>query len=516
MPPTVVQQTLPTLRKPLSLPIVWRLALSGVGVVFVTLGLLPFRADVQPPTISLLYILVVLISAINFGLWPGLGTSVLAFFAFNFFFVPPYHALGVTSVEDATRLIVFLSVALLASGLAGYAHKHAISATQRAAELETLYSLSQTISAEVDLKRILPIIAQTTTLILPVPACQILLYDEYGNLEEHAHSGVMPPEIVPIDIDVRQSQQSLGILRVGQPAGHAEFTPSERAVLQTIAIQVILVLERARLVAEAGQVRALADSNRLKSTLLSSISHDLRTPLAAIKGAVTNLLDTSINWEQTAREEFLTTINEETDRLNRLVGDLLEMSRIEVGALQQTLSWHDLGELIEDVVGRMQPRFTQQRIAITLPVDVPPIQFSYTQIDHVLTNLLENALHYTPAGSVIEVVVDTTAQHVQIEVLDRGPGIPEAMLDRVFDKFVRGVEPERHAGGSGLGLAICKGLVEAHAGEIWAANRAGGGARFGFRLPLKAAPFSSSGGNDNTASMAAGGYQHESAHFSGR
>lgn len=482
---TAIQQTLLPQRKPFELPIPLQLGISTLGVVLVTVAMLAIEPHIHPPTPSLLYILVVLISAINFGIWSGLATSILTFLAFNFYFVLPHHALGVTSLEDAIRLVVFLSVALLASGLAGRVHKHSLIAAQRASELAALYSLSQTISAEVEMDRILPIIAQTTIQILPVPACQICLYDGTGKLIERASAGNPIPGAAQVAIDLLHPREAFGVLRVTLPPDRHTLTAAEEAILQTIALQVVLVLDRAHLVDEASKAQVLADSNRLKSTLLSSVSHDLRTPLAAIKGAVTNLLDTSVGWEVAARQEFLSTIDEETDRLNRLVGDLLEMSRIEVGALQQTLNWHDLGEVIECVVDRLQPHLTQHLIAVRLPNELPPVQISYTQIDHVLTNLLENAARYAPANSTIEVVVTPMEDLIQVEVLDRGPGIPEQMLPHIFEKFVRVIEPERHAEGSGLGLAICKGLIEAHGGQIWAENRGDGGARFVFRLPLK-------------------------------
>jgi two-component system sensor histidine kinase KdpD len=266
------------------------------------------------------------------------------------------------------------------------------------------------------------------------------------------------------------------------------LTPSEQERLQAIAAQVVLVLERARLVEEASQARAQAEAERIKAALLSSVSHDLRTPLAVIKGAVTNLLDDTVAWDASAQRELLRAVNDETDRLNRLVGNLLDMSRIESGALQPTRSWQDIRGLVTEVLERMRLRLEDHPVAVDLPADLPPVQVSYTQIDQVLTNLLENVVKYTPNGTPIAIQVRAERAFVQLTVRDHGPGIPAGMSSRIFEKFVRLADPERHADGTGLGLAICKGIVEAHGGRIWAENSPDGGARFSFTLPLPKTP----------------------------
>jgi two-component system sensor histidine kinase KdpD len=201
---------------------------------------------------------------------------------------------------------------------------------------------------------------------------------------------------------------------------------------------------------------------------------------------VTNLLDESVAWDAASRRELLHAVDEETDRLNRLVGNLLEMTRIEAGALHLTRSSQDIAEVIAAVVERLQPRLSNRPLMIELPPELPLVQISYTQIDQVLTNLIENAAKYTPDGTAITVRASAVAGEVRVEVCDQGPGIPEGMRTRIFEKFVRAIGPERHADGAGLGLAICKGIVEAHGGKIWAENLASGGARFVFTLPTRA------------------------------
>lgn len=262
----------------------------------------------------------------------------------------------------------------------------------------------------------------------------------------------------------------------------------ERELLHTIAAQVALVLERVRLSDLAGQARALAESDRLKSTLLSLVSHDLRTPLAVIKGLATSLLDQSVSWSEQQRDELLTTISGEADRLNRIVGELLEMSRIEAGAISQSRAWHDLDELIVAVAEELRPRLRTHPLLLDVPPDLPWVRISYAQIEQVLRNLVENAAHYTPAGRPIEVWARASGSAVTIEVRDRGPGVTVELRERIFEKFVRASPAERHAEGAGLGLAICKGLVEAHGGRIWVTERAGGGAVFAFTLPVEQLP----------------------------
>jgi two-component system sensor histidine kinase KdpD len=464
----------------------WRRYLvSGAGVAGATAVLGLLRAEFGPATIALLYLLVVLGSAMYLGRGAAIIASLLAFGFFNFFFVPPYYSLSIAQAQDVVRLLAFLAVAVIVSTLAGRATQQALAAQQRADELGALYSLSQLISAEVDLQRVLPTVARMTAQLLDVPICTVLIYDAEGRLREGGSYGAPPERAKYVDTFLRVGQRVLGVLRLSQRAITTPFTRAEQERIETIAAQTVLVLERARLAQEAGHTRALAESDRLKATLLSSVSHDLRTPLAIIKGAATNLLQDDIAWDGATRHELLTTIRDETDRLNRLVGNLLEMSRIEAGALQQTRGWQHLGDLVTGVVERLQGVLAGHALSVDLPDDLPLVAISYAQIEQVLTNLLENAARYSAPGTSICVRARALDGQVQVEVLDQGPGIPASLLPHIFGKFVRGVDPERHAGGSGLGLAICKGLIEAHGGQIWAENRSEGGTRVAFTLPLR-------------------------------
>ena len=259
------------------------------------------------------------------------------------------------------------------------------------------------------------------------------------------------------------------------------------AFFWTFLDQAASVIERARLRRESLQIELLKRTDALRAALLSSVSHDLRTPLSSIKAAASSLLQEDVQWDEEARRSFALAIEHEADRLNRLVGNLLDMSRIEGGALKPEKEWYPVDELIHDVLDHMQPVLQERTVQTHLPDDLPPVELDYLQMDQVLTNLIENAVRYTPPESPIEVSAQIDGEQMVISVADRGPGIPQADKERIFDKFYRVLGTQRNAAtipGSGLGLAVSKGLVEAHGGHIWVEDRPGGGSIFRFTLPV--------------------------------
>lgn len=250
--------------------------------------------------------------------------------------------------------------------------------------------------------------------------------------------------------------------------------------------QVTALIERARLQRENLRIEVLQRTDALRAALLSSVSHDLRTPLTSIKAAASSLLQEDVQWDEETRRGFAQSIEREADRLNRLVENLLDMSRIEEGALKPEQEEYALVSLIQDVLDRLAPLLEGREVCTDLPDDLLLVDVDYLQIDQVLTNLVENAVRYTPPKSPIEVKARIEGDQVVLQVADRGPGIPPADLERVFDKFYRvlnGQHPVGYPMGSGLGLAVCKGLVEAHSGRIWAAPREGGGLVISMTLP---------------------------------
>jgi two-component system, OmpR family, sensor histidine kinase KdpD len=268
-----------------------------------------------------------------------------------------------------------------------------------------------------------------------------------------------------------------------------EYAHPDAAFFWTFVDQAAAVIERERLRRESLQVEVLQRTDALRAALLSSVSHDLRTPLSSIKAAASSLLQEDVQWDDEARRSFALAIVREADRLNRLVANLLDMSRIEAGELKPEKEWYPLDELIHDVLGRMQPMLQGREAHTDIPDDLPPVELDYLEIDQVLTNLVENVIRHTPPGTPVDISVQVCDDSIMVSVADRGPGVPAADTERIFDKFYRVLSSERAARttGSGLGLAVSRGLVEAHGGRIWVENRPGGGAVFRFTLPLRKA-----------------------------
>lgn len=300
-------------------------------------------------------------------------------------------------------------------------------------------------------------------------------------------------------IPLKTGQQVVGVLRLRILDDSRQLTRDERleedhdqpnartAFFWTFLEQASSLIERARLRRENLRIAVLQRTDELRAALLSSVSHDLRTPLASIKAAASSLLQEDVQWDEETKRSFARSIEREADRLNRLVSNLLDMSRIEDGAIKPEKEWYMLPELIQDVLGRLRPLLQGRVVNTQVPADLPPVELDYMQIDQVLTNLVENAVRYTPKESPIDVSARCEGAQVVISVADRGPGIPPADLERVFDKFYRVLDGKLNTGhpsGSGLGLAVSKGLVEAHGGRIWAEPREGGGVVFSVALPV--------------------------------
>jgi two-component system sensor histidine kinase KdpD len=253
--------------------------------------------------------------------------------------------------------------------------------------------------------------------------------------------------------------------------------------LESFTSQASLALERMQLAEQARQVELLQATERLQNALLNSISHDLRTPLVTITGALSSLDDHTTTLSDESRRSLIESAREESDRLNRLVSNLLDMSRLESGALRVVREPADMQDLIGAALGQIEYRLGSRDARVEIPDDLPPVPLDYVLIVHALVNLLDNALKYSDEGSPLEIHARVESREIKIAVLDRGMGIPAGDLARVFDKFYR-VKRSEHISGTGLGLAISKGIVEAHGGRIWAENRPGGGAVISFVLPL--------------------------------
>jgi two-component system sensor histidine kinase KdpD len=278
------------------------------------------------------------------------------------------------------------------------------------------------------------------------------------------------------------SAGSIGVVAV-RPTESSRLSDTDQLhLLESLVNQVALAIERTRLSEEAQQAHVRVETERMRNAILSSVSHDLRTPLATITGAVSCLLDEQGHIDPAARLELARSIYREADRLDRLLKNLLHMMRIESGAVQLSKEWHPVDEVVGAALARLEGRLGDHTVNTTFPADLPLVLVDGVLLEQVVINLVENAVKYAPPGSAIDMSASASDREVVVEVADRGPGIPVGEEARIFEKFYR-AKPARE-GGVGLGLTICRGIVEAHGGRIWAENRSGGGALFRFAIPL--------------------------------
>ncbi len=472
---------------------------SLVIVAATTLVLILAQVWVSTPVIVLLFLLPIILAATRWGLQPALAASLAAFLSFNYFFLDPRYTLSVKKPDEFLALLVFLIVAVLISQLVSTANAHAAQARARELESTTLYNLSRTLSAQAGLDEILSSVTRHVAEVFDLTGCEILLSAPDGSLRSHVRywagdawqagpeaEEAGAPDGQVVDVSLTANQAMVGVMRLTTGNSGAALEPTAMQMLTTFAAQVGLVVERARLARQAARARLLEESDQLKSALLSSVSHDLRTPLSAIKAAATVLLQQDAALDAAASQDLLSTINEESDRLNRLVGDLLDMSRIEAGALRLRLDWCDLDELIRAVVRRMSPLLGNFAVHLDWPDDLPPAYADYVQVDRVVANLLDNAARFAPPGSAIWVTARGDEAGVTVSVSNEGPAISEQVRAHLFDKFYR-ISADRAANmGTGLGLSICKGIIEAHGGRIGVESPLIDyqGARFVFTLPF--------------------------------
>ena len=488
------------------------LVLAGV-----TVALWPVREIIGLLNIGLIYLIVVIGATVFAGRWAGVLASLLGFTLFDFFLVPPYLAFAVSDLQNILALLVFLGVSLLLSRLIADAREQARQAQRRADDVSRLYELSQTIIGARRLDTVLPAIAAKVCTVFEVESCWIMLPDAHQHLQVRAQAGRRAPSrdeqtlaewafwhgsevgqggltaprlhgptaaTAAAFVPLRAGGRTLGILGVADKDDDPQpLTPAERTILATFADQAAVALERLTLLHEAERAEVLARTDELKSALMSAVSHDLRTPLASIIASTTSLLEPGMQWDEETRRDFLQGIDEEAQRLNRLVGNLLDMSRIEGGALHPQQDWYRVDEVIRAVVERLEARLAAHPVTLDIAPGLPLILLDFTEIDQVLTNLLENALKYTPPGTAIRIAARRRGDEIEVSVTDRGPGVPPKHLAHLFDRFYR-VESQTRPQGMGLGLAISKGLIAAHGGRITARNVPEGGLQMVFTLPI--------------------------------
>jgi two-component system sensor histidine kinase KdpD len=454
----------------------------------------------------------VLFSAIAYGLWPSLYAALLSVLTYNFFFLPPIYTFTIADPANVVALIFFGIVAVFTSNLTARTRSQAITAQSRAKATAELYAFSRKLAGIGELDDLLWAFCHQVALMLKVRI--VVLLPEADDIVLRAG---YPPEDTLHDADVaaakwtwdhnraagrgadtlpgakrlflpmRTESGPVGVLGIDRDRAGPLLTPDERRLLDALTDQTAVAVERIRLVEGIDEARIQAETERLRATLLSSISHDLRTPLASIIGSITALRDHGTVYPPEAREELMATIQDEAERLNRFVGNLLDTTRLESGTLNFKCEMVDLAELVETALRRAGRILAHHRVEVDLEADLPMVSIDVTLFEQALFNLLDNAAKYAPRGSLVRVRGRQSGQQVSIEIEDEGPGIPSDQLERIFDKFHRASEGDNRPAGTGLGLSICRGFIEGLGGRIVAANRADrSGARFTITLPVPA------------------------------
>jgi two-component system, OmpR family, sensor histidine kinase KdpD len=467
-------------------PILWRYALTMLAAIGLSLFL--FYATSDATTAALIFLLCVLLAAMAAGLGPGLVTSVFCFLALNYLFIPPRFTLHITTAQDVLQLATFLVVALITSSLAARTRDAIAHERRRAAALNELYQLSQTISNQVDLDHILGAVALATCRITGAAACTISIADGNGMLIQRAQAGTGASDQHTHKTPIRDGAAILGVVWVAMSGQRTELPREAQTLLDMIAAQCRLAIDRVQLVQQTTAAQALMRSDALKSALIASVSHDLRTPLAIVKGATSALLAEDIEWDRATQRLMLQSVDSEIDQLNRIVGNMLDMSRIDAGALPTARDWHDMADLIGTVVTQWERRSGAAPLQLHVAPDLPLVHVNPALIERVLANLLDNAGKYSPPDQPIELRAECEVaggwSAVRVTVRDHGPGIAADEIGQIFEKFYRGTAASGRQG-TGLGLAICKGIIAAHGGWIWAANQPDGGAALSFSLPIE-------------------------------
>jgi two-component system sensor histidine kinase KdpD len=494
-------------------PAEWRPCASAAGVVAAGTGLAWLMYPLfERSNIIMVYLLGVVLVATRWGRTPSMFASVLSVAVFDFFFVPPYLTFAVTDSQHLVTFGVMLLVAIVIGTLTDRVRQQADAARHRERRTAALYEMSRELAGLRDVDDLLraavrhagEVFQGEVGVLLPDDEARLRLRagtlgpggDDAG---EHAvatwvfqHGEVAGPgtDTLPgaraFYLPLLASRGPVGVLGLRPREPRQLAAPEQLHLLETFGAQIALAVERARLADEARQADTRAEAERLRSTLLSSVSHDLRTPLATITGAASSLVEEGARLDEAARRELALAIREEGERLNRLVANLLDMTRLEAGAMQPRREWHSLEEIVGAALARLGSRLGARPVTVRLPPDLPLVPVDDVLMEQVLVNLLDNAVKYTPSGAPIDIEGAAGDGVVRLAVADRGPGLPPGDERRVFEKFYRG-QPGT-ARGVGLGLTICRGIVEAHGGSIAAENRPGGGLVFRIALPLGGTP----------------------------
>jgi two-component system sensor histidine kinase KdpD len=461
----------------------------------------------------MVFLLGVLITAARYGRGPSILVAILGVATFDFFFVPPYLTFAVSDTQYLVTFAVMLAVGITISSLMAGMRQQARVASYREERMAALYGMTRELATAQAEEAILRIGVKHVSETFASQAV-FLLADSSGKMRYPAAQS-MHGSLHGADLGVAQwvydhtqaaglgtdtlagteahyvpligTRDALGTAAILPSNPRRLFVPEQYRLLELFTNQIGLALERVRLVQQAGAAEMRTESERVRNALLSAISHDLRTPLATIVGAASSLVEQDSTLSPSARAELAHAIHDESRRMARLANNILDMARLEGGAVNLDRQWYPLEELVGGVLSRVESRLLEHPVSVKLAPDLPWVHVDAVSIEQVLENLLENAVKYTPPFTPITITAEARANEVEIAVADRGPGLAPGDEQRIFDKFYR-AQAERSQSGVGLGLAICEAIVRAHGGRIWVERHPQGGAVFRFVLPLVGKP----------------------------
>jgi two-component system, OmpR family, sensor histidine kinase KdpD len=488
-----------------------REALLAIAIVVIaTIASVLLRDTLAPTNLAMLYLVGVVVVAMRCGRWISVATSFLSVAAFDFFCVPPYLTFVVSDYQYVFNFVGMLVVALVISAQTARLKDHAAQAAVREARTEALYRLSTKLAGET---RVFEAARAAAALAEEVFGARVVMFlPEDGKLSfrrrtsdvlpvrpseesiaqwvfDHGHKAGLRTdahaEATALYLPLRGARETFGVLAVlpelGSNMENRIFLPEQQQLLEVFASQTALAIERTLSQRSAEETRVHMQTEQMRSSLLSAMSHDLRTPLASITGAASTLRSQSDRLPLETKQELLESISDEAERLSRLVGNLLDMTRFESGGVELRRDFYPVEEIVGTVLQRMESQLHGRTVITDLAENLPMVFVDDVLIGQVLWNLLENAAKYTPPGSPLELAAFDESEAVIIEVRDRGPGIRPGEEERIFEKFYRGKSD--NVRGAGLGLPICRAIVQAHKGTIQALARDGGGTTFRIRLP---------------------------------
>jgi two-component system, OmpR family, sensor histidine kinase KdpD len=467
----------------------WVVCIVIVAVVVATYR---YINVLNPTTVALTFLLAVLVVSAFWGLRYSIFLAILATLAFNYYFLPPYRTFTVADPQNWIALVAFLVTALIASQLSEKARRQALAATQRRKEIERLYGFSQQLLTTENLPELLNVLPRFVVEGFGVGAAALFVpgrQDIYRS----------DPNTKEIDADRLRSVAARGEpsidadhgisfapLRLGMKSAGAigiSGAALSRETLEALGTLIAIAIERTGAVEKLSKAEASRESEKLRSAILDSVTHEFRTPLTSIKASVTTML-ADANLDLSQRHELLTIIDEEADQLNHLIGEAAEMAQLDANQVELHREPHGVSEAIERALEEVKQRLTDHPVEVRVPGNLPLLSIDLDRIASVLVQLLENAAKYSPAASPICITAETNDGKVTVSVADRGPGIDDFEQALIFDKFYRGKNERYRIQGTGLGLAIAKAVVEAHGGAIGVTSQLGHGSVFYFTVPV--------------------------------